>query len=115
MNIKHLNQLLVVTFPDLANNYHAEVDWQEGDETGCHVVYGDVFAPYIEKIIAEKRYDEIQKVFIFLEQILSYEDKYYKEVVMFSVLERLMCNKEYFAICKDYFGELTEIAIKEIT
>lgn len=54
MDAKQLNRRLVNRFPELEEKYHDEVDWQEGDGTGSHVVYGDVFAPYIEKIIIEK-------------------------------------------------------------
>ena len=54
MDIKQLNQLLISKFPELEKEYHEEVDWQEGDETGSHVVYGDVLTPYIEKIIIQQ-------------------------------------------------------------
>lgn len=39
MDAKKLNQLLINNFPDLEEKYHAEVDWQEGEETGSHVLF----------------------------------------------------------------------------
>lgn len=114
MDAKQLNQILINRFPELEQAYHEEVDWQEGDETGSHVVYGDVFAPYIENIITEKNYEELQKVFIFIEDILLVNDKYSDEVIMFSILERLLCDKEQFQICRKYFGGCTERTIKEM-
>lgn len=114
MEAKQLNQLLINKFPELEKEYHEEVDWQEGDETGSHVVYGDVFTPYIEKNIIQQNDAEIQKVFVFIEEILTRKEKYSDEVIMFSVLERLMLDKEQFQSCKKYWGKHTEKTIKEM-
>ncbi len=114
MEAKQLNQLLINKFPELEKEYHEEVDWQEGDETGSHVVYGDVFTPYIEKIIIQQNDTEIQRVFVFIEEILARNEKYSDEVIMFSVLERLMLDKEQFQSCKKYFGKCTEKTIREM-
>lgn len=111
MNAKQLNLMLIERFPELNNEYHDEVDWQEGDETGSHVVYGDVFGPYLDKLIHEQKTEILQKVFDFIEQILRLNDQYSDEVIMFSVLERLMSNEEQFQDCKQYFGECTEKVI----
>ena len=113
-NTKQLNKLLIEKFPELEEKYHDEVDWQEGDETGSHVVYGDVFAPYIEKIIDEKKNEELEKIFAFIEEILSKNEKYSAEVILFSVLERLIVDKEKFQVCKKYVGKFTEMAINEM-
>ena len=51
MNSIELNKLLIEKFPNLIDDYCDEVGWQEGDETGSHIVYGDVFTPYIVKCI----------------------------------------------------------------
>lgn len=75
MDAKQLNRRLVNRFHELEEKYHEEVDWQEGDETGSHVVYGDVFASYIEKVIVEKKYVELKKIFIFIEDILLENEK----------------------------------------
>jgi len=114
MNAKQLNQLLVNKFPKLEEEYHKEVDWQEGDETGSHVVYGDVFAPYIEKIVAANNQEELKRVFIFIEEILLKNEKYSDEVIMFSILERILCDEGLFQNCREYFGKCTEKVVKEM-
>lgn len=114
MDVKQLNQLLINKFPELKKEYHEEVDWQEGDETGSHVVYGDVFTPYIEKNIIQQNDTEIKKVFVFIEEILAKHQKYSDEVIMFSVLERLMLDKEQLQRCKKYLGKCTEKTIREM-
>lgn len=101
-------------FPILEKEYHEEVDWQEGDETGSHVVYGDVFAPYIENLIATNDQEELEKAFDFIEKILLKNEKYSDEVIMFSVLERILCDNGRFQNCRKYFGECTEKIIKEM-
>ncbi len=105
---------MIDRFPELSEKYYAETDWQEGSDTGSHVVYGDVFAPYVEMIIKQHNTECTKKIFMFIEEILSIEDKYSSEVIMFSVLERLMSDKEIFRNCKKYFGKNTEKIVKEM-
>ena len=114
MEKKQLNTLLISTFPELEKEYYEEVDWQEGDETGSHIVYGDVLAPYIEKNIMQQNDAEIKTVFAFVEKILLRNETYSDEVIMFSVLERLLSDKEKFEYCKKHFGKCTEKIIKEM-
>lgn len=114
MDIKQLNRLLIDKFPELEKEYHEEVDWQEGDETGSHVVYGDVFAPYVKKVIIQQNNAEIQKAFMFIEEILARNEKYSDEVIMFSVLEGLMLDEEQFPNFKKYLGERTKQVIQEM-
>ena len=112
--MKKLNHFLIEKFPELEKEYHAEVDWQKGDDTGSHVIYGDVFAPYIEKNIDEREDEKLKKIFDFIEEILLQKEKYSVEVIMFSVLERLIADEKRFQICKRYMGKQTELIIKEM-
>lgn len=114
MNSKQMNQRLVNSFPELETKYYEEVNWQEGDETGSHVVYGDVFAPYIEQMVIQQNNMELLNIFDFIENILAENDEYFEEVIMFSVLERLMSDKEIFNKCKLYFGKRTEVLSEKI-
>lgn len=111
MNSKQLNKLLIAKFPELKKQYCQEVSWQEGDETGSHVVYGDVFAPYIEQLVSENNHKKLQEVFDFIEEILIQNEEYSDEVIMFSILERLMCDKDILQKCSQYFGKMTEKTI----
>ena len=42
-----LNKLFISKFPNLKEKCNDEVSWQEGDNTGSHVVFGDVLVPYL--------------------------------------------------------------------
>ena len=114
MNAQQLNRLFVDRFPELRDAYHEEVDWQEGDETGSHIVYGDVLVPYIEKAIAEKADLALSRAFNFIEEVLQLHENYSDEVIMFSVLEPLIYNDQQLQCCKKYFGGYTEKIICEI-
>lgn len=54
MTNKELNLKLINDFPDLYEVYKSETEWQEGDNTGSHTVYGDVLAPYFEDCVSKK-------------------------------------------------------------
>ena len=60
MTNKELNQFLIASFPELKHAYNEEVSWQEGDDTGSHVVFGDVFTPYLEKLIETKNEEKFK-------------------------------------------------------
>ena len=94
MTCKELNLNLVATFPELRNAYYEEISWQDGDETGSHVVYEDVFVPFIRKQISEKNEALLLKVFDYIEGLLELNDRYAEEVIEQSVLESLFFDSE---------------------
>ena len=49
MTRAELNFKLTETFPELMDNYRKETEWQDGDETGSHVIYADVFVPFVKE------------------------------------------------------------------
>lgn len=61
MKTKELNEKLKNAFPEILNMYNEEVSWQEGDDTGSHIVYADVFVPYIKLQIQNDNYSMVKK------------------------------------------------------
>ena len=49
MMSKELNLKLLTLLPEIKDLYDNEVSRQEGDETGSHIVFSDVWFPYILK------------------------------------------------------------------
>ena len=84
-----LNKMLVSKFPNLQEKYLEEVSWQEGDDTGSHVVYGDVLTPYLKECITNENRQEFQAIFDFLEHLLRLDDEYADNIVFCSVLESI--------------------------
>jgi hypothetical protein len=108
MNAKKLNQLLINRFPELAASYLDEVSWQEGDDTGSHVVYGDVFAPFIEQSIDLYDKNKLKEIFDFIEKLLLLKDDYVEDVISLSVLERLKSEPVKSGCCSEFMNEQTK-------
>ena len=90
MNSFYLNKILIYKFPNLKDIYIEETKWQEGDNTGSHIVYGKVFAPYLRYCIENNNINELNKISNFLETLLDINNQYVNEVVAFSVLENIL-------------------------
>jgi hypothetical protein len=70
MTSRELNLKLISAFPELKVKYKKKTEWQEGDETGSHVVYGDILVPILEALLEGKQYSKTKKYFDFLESLL---------------------------------------------
>lgn len=113
MTSKELNLKLKYFLPELAELYDEETNWQDGDDTGSHIVYGDVFTPFVIEKIKLKDDKTVKKSFKFMEELLSLSDKYANEVIAFSVIEALLFNGEikgvdFMRFCGAKTLELTE-------
>ena len=94
MTSRELNLKLTEALPEIKNVYNDETSWQEGDETGSHMVYADVLVPYIKEQIATKNRLLLIKIFDFIELLITTNDEYANEVVELSVLESLLFDEE---------------------
>ena len=68
---KIMNLMLIEEFPELKTQYEEEINWQEGDETGSHVIYGDIFAPFIKEKIKEKNDIKLERICDFIEELIK--------------------------------------------
>ncbi len=89
-----LNLKLVESFPEIKDAYLEETSWQDNDETGSHIVYADVFVPFIKKQIANNNNHTLAKAFQYVEELLRLNDSYATEVVALSVLESLLFDED---------------------
>ncbi|MCR4808183.1 MAG: hypothetical protein K5857_10995 [Lachnospiraceae bacterium] len=111
---RDMNLLLIKAFPELKKQIEEETDWQEGLETGSHVVYGDVFSPYIKKMKDEQNLAELERIFDFIESLCNSGDSYCEEVVVQSVLEGLIFDDISYSFYDTYMGEATKELVKNI-
>ena len=105
MTSKELNLKVIEYFPQIKDIYYEETSWQDGNETGSHIVFGDVLTPFIKKQLNECNLSLAKQIFEFIENILNLDDKYANEVIAFSVLESLIFDEEitrdkYIQFCK---------------
>ncbi len=114
MDSKKLNMMLIENFPNLVDKYNEEVEWQEGDDTGSHTVYGDVLTPYLIECIEQNNESEVVKILKFIERILEMNIKYSDEVIAFSILERIEYEYRNSILLNNNYGELSKNVIEEI-
>lgn len=114
MKSRELNRLLINTFPNLVKQYHEEVDWQEGDDTGAHTVYGDVFTPYIVECTKSNNVKELGRIFNYIENLLEKNDTYTNEVIAFSVLESIEYTIKNNKKILNILGQMTKKMLSEL-
>ena len=105
MTSKELNLKLLKAFPELEDIYKEEVEWQEGDDTGSHVVFGDVLTPYLLEKINTGNAAIMKKIFDFLEELLISDDEYASEVITCSILESIIMDDINIDFVESFLGE----------
>ena len=105
MTSKELNLKLIESFPEIKDVYYEETSWQDGDETGSHVVYADVFVPFIKAQISDGKEQAIANVFHYIEKLIVLNDEYANEVIALSVLESLLFDED---VDNPFFIELAK-------
>lgn len=111
---KKMNLELISRFPELKEKYIEEKKWQEGDNTGSHIIYGDVFTPFIEKCIQEKDNKQLSRICEFIEELLCKNVEYFSNVICLSVLERIMDNQYNLEYFNNFAKEKTKMQIRQI-
>ena len=114
MTSKELNMKLIEYMPEIKERYLDEVTWQEQDETGSHIVFGDVLVPYIFDKAVEDDFQSLKKIFEVLEKILSLGDDYANEVITLSVLESIFYKKTLHEKIIKYMGDNTKKTFKTL-
>jgi hypothetical protein len=94
MTSKELNLKLIESFPEIKDVYCEETSWQDGDETGSHVVYADIFVPFIKAQIFDGQEQTVASAFHYIEKLLELNDEYANEVIALSVLESLLFDED---------------------
>lgn len=102
-----LNLLLIERFPILEEKYKEEVSWQEGDATGSHTVYGDVFNPFARDFISNRNDEMVKKIFEFIEELLALNNEYAEELVVTTILEGILESEDDKKYALKFAGKIT--------
>ena len=89
MSNKELNSLLLNKVPEIKEEFEKETSWQEGLETGSHVVFQYVLVPFSISALEKEQDDVIKRIFDFINNIIKTGGNFEKEVVQLSFLEPL--------------------------
>ena len=110
MESKELNELLVSKFPELKEQYEEELEFNDGD-VGSHVVYGDIFVPYIIENFKEKDEEQLKKIFGFIDELLNSKNEYYEDVATTTIIEDLVSDT---SLDKEYLLSFATDKVKQV-
>lgn len=114
MTSEDLNKKFIKKFPEFEQAYQDETEWQEGDKTGSHVIYGDVFLPVLIELLKAKQYQQAQKYLDFLELLLETDDEYAIDVVAVTMIEGIVLDSIDKGEVRSLLGQRTGSIFDEI-
>ena len=94
MEAKHMNEALLMAFPELEAEFNEYVSWQDGLNTGAFLTYEDVFRPHIEAAILANDAPFLLWASNFIEDLLLSQNPYAVNVATIGLLEGLKANCE---------------------
>jgi hypothetical protein len=98
----NLIERLLADVPQIRPYYEEEIEWLEEDLP--HVIFGMVVTPFIINSIEEQK--EISNLYSFLEEMALADEKV-QEVLVVSVLESLITERDIIDIAKSLMGKFT--------
>lgn len=103
MEYENLIERLLADVPQIRPQYEEEIEWLEEDLP--HVIFGMVVTPFIIRSIKEQK--EMSNLYSFLEEMALADEKV-QEVLVVSVLESLITERDIIEIAKSHMGEVTK-------
>lgn len=104
MEYGNLVERLLTDIPQVRPYYEEEKDWLEEDLP--HVIFGMVVTPFIIKSLQEKK--NTKTIFDFLEEMVNSNDEKVQEVLVVSVLELLIVERNIISMARSSMGEMTQ-------
>ncbi len=110
-----LSDALIREFPELREKYEQELEWWSPDTPGPHIVYGDIFTPYlVEGLESGRDTVRLERAFRLLEELIANSDVKVQEVAVVTVLEYLQGKPSLLNRAEPYMGPLASFAIRDL-
>jgi len=110
-----LARTLIEAFPELRERYEKELDWWGSEKPGQHVVYGDIFTPYLVELLeADRDIEGLERAFELLEELIANRDVRVQEVAVVTVLEYLQGKPSLLRRAEPYMGPLASAAVRDL-
>jgi hypothetical protein len=110
MIYKNLISNLIKAIPEIKGMYEDEMEWWGQDNPLPHIIFGDVFNPFIKKQMIEMKNSELlNRIFLFLEQMANSDDEDVKGVLIATVLEWIGDDKDILEKARKLMGKKTLI------
>ncbi len=113
MALEDASEKLISFFPNLREAYSSEVDSQS-ETPGPYIVYEDVFNPYVEKLLASKDTNALQRAFDFIELVVTADDARLHDLVRIAILTPLTVDPAQLAEARRYMGPATKGALRQV-
>ncbi|WP_059171346.1 hypothetical protein [Bacillus sp. FJAT-27445] len=104
MEYNNLINRLLNDIPQIRPMYEEEIEWLEEDLP--HVIFGIIVTPFIIKQLQENQ--KVTTLFDFLEEMALCNDEKVQEVLVVSVLELLITEREIIDLAKNMMGNRTK-------
>lgn len=84
-------ELLAAAFPDLRSQIEAETSWWSPDPVEVEPLVGDIFAPYLARMLEESgsTSSELERAFELIEKMVEDPDFRVRDLAVVSILEAL--------------------------
>ena len=92
MKERTMNEDLLVTFPELKNQFSEFVSWQDGMDTGAFLTYEDILLPHLIDAVENDNEDVLNRSSKFIEEHLTNRDDYSANVIYVGILEGLKAH-----------------------
>lgn len=110
-----LSRTLIEAFPELRERYEKELDWWGSEKPGQHIVYGDIFTPYLAELLeADRDTERLERAFRLLEELIANNDVRVQEVAVVTVLEYLQGKPCLLRQAEPYMGPLASAAVRDL-
>lgn len=116
LSFESLSSKLIEDFPELRDRYDKELEWWRPEKPGQHIVYGDIFTPYLVELL-ESGSDirRIRRAFDLIESLIADDDIRVQEVAVVTVLEYLQGRPELLSLAEPYMGPLARQAVRDLS
>lgn len=114
VSLDDASEKLISFFPDLRELYEREADWWQPERPEAYVVYEDIFYPYVEKLLASKDADALQRAFDFIELLVTADDARLHDLARIAILTRLTVDPAQLAEARRYMGPATQGALRQV-
>ena len=105
---ENMNDKMAEAVPEVAEEYAAELRWWGDDKPGPHVIYGNIFAHYLLRLLkSDGENERLRRAFEFLEVLASHEDPLVRDVVNATVVSDLFIDRRTVEAARRFMGPKT--------
>ena len=89
MDSREFNSMLLNRFPNIKESFEEATSWQGGIDTGSTIVLKEVFIPYLLACFEKRITNELDDIFVFIEECVLSPDKYCRDVIEVAIIENI--------------------------